>query len=290
MMILSMSSYVQSQGSLIESPVDDPEYSRVIEYYEYNTGLSLDPIVYGEWPWRSPHILYKVSYKSVREQRVPAYLAIPKEKKDEQLPVVVLMHGWNLFWGKNEDWILKLIPKLTAQGYAVLAPDHFLFGERIVEGGFDPERDRNPYEYRDWMVQSVIDLRRGMDFLLSRNDIDPARIAIMGGSMGGWIGSILMGVDSRIKTSILSVPATEMVTGQNPPAMVINTTNFVTRYEGVSMLMILAEKDKEDRNDRAKHLYKMASIKKKMIIYDEPHYLDPDIYIQDILDWLGNQL
>ena len=83
------------------------------------------------------------------------------------MPVVILLHGWNLFWGKDEDWVQDWIPLLTAQGYAVLAPDHFLFGERKVEGGFDQGSDRGPYYYRDWMVQSVEDLRRGIDYLLT---------------------------------------------------------------------------------------------------------------------------
>ena len=58
--------------------------------------------------------------------------------------VVILTHGWNLFWGKNESWVQDWIPILTAQGYAVLAPDHFLYGERKVYGGFDQNSNRVP--------------------------------------------------------------------------------------------------------------------------------------------------
>ena len=284
------SGYAQFQDSLVEEPVDKTEYLRILEYYRYDAGMPLDPVFYGEWPWRSPHTLYKLSYLSIREQRVSSYLAIPKNKKSEKVPVIVLMHGWNLFWGKNEDWVLELIPFFTEQGYAVLAPDHFLFGERKVEGGTGLDEDKGPYYYRDWMTQSVVDLRRGIDYLLSRDDIDPDRIGIMGGSMGGWIGSILMAVDPRIKTSILTVPATEMMTGQTPPARVINTTNFVPHYTDISLLMILAEQDREDRNTRAKHLFEKVPVKKKLFVYDGPHYLKPEIYIDDILAWLSEQL
>ena len=116
----------QSNSPSIEPAVDDAQYERILEYYSYDEGIPSDPIFYGEWPWRGPHTLYKLSYRGIREQRVPAYLAIPKEKESEKLPVVILMHGWNLFWGKNEDWVQDWIPLLTAQRYAVLAPDHFL--------------------------------------------------------------------------------------------------------------------------------------------------------------------
>lgn len=284
--------FIMAQTSYghVEPPVADDEYKRILEYYSYDETIPSDPIFYGEWPWRSPHTLYKVSYRSAREQRVPAYLAIPKEKKNKKMPVIVLMHGWNLFWGKNEDWIQQLIPLLTAQGYAVLAPDHFLFGERKVEGGFDSSDKWSSYYCRDWMGQSIVDLRRGIDYLLTRPDIDPDRVGIIGGSLGGWIGSILVAVEPRIKTSILIVPATEFVTEQTPPARVVNTSNFVSRYSNLSMMMLIAKKDKEFRNARARQYFKIAPIEKKWIEYDQPHSMDPNIYIEDVLVWLEKQL
>ena len=287
---MSFIMYGQSNKSIIEIPVDDAEYQRILEYYTYDEGIPPDPKFYGEWPWRGPHTLYKLSYRSVREQRVPAYLAIPKDQKVERLPVVVLMHGWNLFWGKNEDWVQHWIPILTARGYAVLAPDHFLFGERKAEGGFDNGSNRGEYYYRDWMCQSVVDLRRGIDYLLTRDDIDPERIAIIGNSLGSWIGSILLGTEPRIKTAVLNVPATEFVKTQTPSGRVVNSSNFFPRYSGFSMLMVIAKKDDQLRNARAKELFELAPVKKKMIEYDEEHFLDPGKYNEETLKWLDEEL
>ena len=285
-----LSALGQSNSPSIEPAVDDAQYERILEYYSYDEGIPSDPIFYGEWPWRGPHTLYKLSYRGIREQRVPAYLAIPKEKESEKLPVVILMHGWNLFWGKNEDWVQDWIPLLTAQGYAVLAPDHFLYGERKVEGGFDQNSNRGPYYYRDWMCQTVVDLRRGIDYLLSRPDIDPERIAVFGGSLGGWIGSILSAVEPRIKVSILSVPATEFITTQTPPGQIVNSSNFFPHYTDLSLLMVLAKKDIALRNERAKALFELAPVTKKLIEYDEGHYLDPAKYNKAILEWLKENL
>jgi dienelactone hydrolase len=275
-----------SSGKLLE----DGNYREILEYFAYDTGMALDPVFYGEWPWRGPQTIYKVSYKSIREQRVPAYLAIPKDKKSEKLPAVILLHGWNLFWGKNEDWVQAWIPVLTAQGYAVLAPDHFLFGERKTDGGFDQGSNRGEYYYRDWMCQSVVDLRRGIDYLTSRSDIDPERIAILGGSMGGWIGSILAAVEPRIKTTILTVPAMESATSQTPAGRIVNSANFFPHYKDFSLLVVLAKKDQPERNARAKELFELAPVKKKLVEYDEGHFLDPQKYNKDILEWLRNNL
>ena len=282
--------FAQPDATAIEKSVDDTEYQRILEYYNYDPGMPSDPVFYGEWPWRGPHTLYKLSYSSVRGQRVPAYLAIPKETASEKIPVVVLMHGWNLFWGKNEDWVLDWIPLLTAQGYAVLAPDHFMYGERKKEGGFDQGSDRGPYYYRDWMCQSIVDLRRGIDYLESRPDIDPDRIAIFGGSLGGWIGSILAALEPRIKTAVLSVPATESATAQTPPGRIINASNFFPRYKDLSLLMELAKNDVPLRNARAKEFFDLVKVKKEMVEYDESHFLDPQKYNQEILEWLKENL
>jgi dienelactone hydrolase len=200
------------------------------------------------------------------------------------------MHGWNLFWGKNEDWVLDWIPLLTAQGYAVLAPDHFMFGERKKEDGFDEGSDRGPYYYRDWMCQTIVDLRRGIDYLESRPDIDPDRIAIFGGSMGGWIGSILAAVEPRIKTAILSVPATEDATAQTPVGRIINSSNFFPRYKDLSLFIVLAKKDEPLRNARAREFYDMVSVKKGIVEYDESHFLDPKKYNKEIIEWLEENL
>ena len=285
-----LTAFGQSGSSSIEPAVDDTEYERILEYYSYDEGIATDPIFYGEWPWRGPHTLYKLSYRSVREQRVPAYLAIPKEKEIEKLPAVILMHGWNLFWGKNEDWVQDWIPLLTAQGYAVLAPDHFLYGERKVEGGFDQGSNRGPYYYREWMCQTVVDLRRGVDYLLSRPDIDPERIVVFGGSLGGWIGSILTAVEPRINASILIVPATEFIMAQTPPGRIVNSSNFFPHYTDVSLLMVLAKQDIALRNTRAKELFELAPVQKRLIEYDEGHYLDPGKYNKEILEWLKENL
>lgn len=279
-----------AQTSSIEKPVNDAAYKNIVEHYAYEPDIPIDLRSYGEWPWRGPHTLYKISYRSVREQRVSAYLAIPKKKKSEKMPVIVLMHGWNLFWGKNEDWVLDWISVLTEQGYAVLAPDHFLFGERKIEGGFDEDKKWGSYYYRDWMTQSVVDLRRGIDYLLTRPDIDPDRIAVLGGSLGGWVGSILTAVEPRIKASVLIVPATEIRSDQTPSGQIINSSNFFPRYKDVSLLVVIAKKDKELRNARSKALYKTAPVKKQWVEYDQSHYLDPKIYNKEILDWLTENL
>jgi len=274
-----------------EPAVNDASFAGIAEYYQYDRNLALAPEVFGEWPWRGPQTIYKVSYRSTHELRVSAYFCVPRDyKQGERRPAVLLMHGWNLFWGKNEDWVQAWIPVLTAAGYVVLAPDHFLFGERKPAlGGLDDLKELGPYYLRDWMTQTVVDLRRGIDYLASRPEVDPARIAVLGGSLGGWIGSIMSAVEPRIKAAVLTVPASEFVTSQEGALSVINSSNFYGRIRP-PLLVVNALKDSPGRIARSRALFERVPGPKKMIEYDDGHYLDPAKYNSDILEWLKQNL
>ncbi len=280
----------RAADSAIETPVDDVTFELIREYFEYDKKLPLDAKVFDKWPWRGPQVLTKVSYSSVRGERVPAYLAVPKDYKEgDKLPAIVLMHGWNLFWGKNEDWVQAWLPILTANGYAVLAPDHFFFGERRSEEASESDYSFGPYSKRDWMAQTVVDLRRGIDYLQQRPEVDPERIAVFGGSMGGWIGSVLAAVEPRIKTTVLTVPATDFGTEQTAPGMVVNSSNFFPRITN-PLMVVVALQDMKLRIDRARELFKLAPGKKKLVEYDEQHFLPAEKYNEDILQWLKGNL
>ena len=60
-----------------------------------------------------------------------------------------------------------------------------------------------PDAVRDNFIQSVVDLRRGIDVLRARADVDPNRIAYVGHSSGAHWGAILSAVDRRLKTVVL---------------------------------------------------------------------------------------
>jgi cephalosporin-C deacetylase-like acetyl esterase len=59
-------------------------------------------------------------------------------------------------------------------------------------------------------IQAVVDVRRGIDLLLARSDVDPERLAYVGHSYGAQWGSILSAVDRRRKTSVLMAGVAEM--------------------------------------------------------------------------------
>src|SRR4029453_10845849 len=75
--------------------------------------------------------------------------------------------------------------------------------ERLLPEGY-VEPDPTKAEYRDKIVDWITDLRRGLDYLETRNDIDSKKIAICGPSSGASVGLILAAVDRRYATVFLA--------------------------------------------------------------------------------------
>ena len=61
-------------------------------------------------------------------------------------------------------------------------------------------------------IQLIVDLRRGVDLMLARPEIDPDRLGYIGISYGGVMGGLLAGVEDRLKAYALVVGDGGLVT------------------------------------------------------------------------------
>ncbi len=61
----------------------------------------------------------------------------------------------------------------------------------------------DPLNEREMYVQTVVDLRRGVDALISLPEIDQNRIAFVGHSFGSTQGGVLAGIEGRIRCFVL---------------------------------------------------------------------------------------
>ena len=132
-----------------------------------------------------PIKIHDVSYASARSGRVHAYLVVPPGKGP--FPAVIWAHGS----GVTREDLLPSATWFAARGAIGLVPDDQF--ER------DPQLDNaSDARQRAAIVQQVIDLRRGVDLLQSRHDVDPKRIAFSGLSFGAIQGAFLAGAEPRI--------------------------------------------------------------------------------------------
>jgi dipeptidyl aminopeptidase/acylaminoacyl peptidase len=126
-----------------------------------------------------------VRYPTFDDREIPAYLYLPNALPDgaepRDLPVVVYVHGGPE--GQTRPafnaTISPVIQYLAANGYAVLAPNvRGSTGYGYLYQSLDDVRRR---------MDSVADLAASVRWLSEQGIADPRRIAIMGGSYGGFM-------------------------------------------------------------------------------------------------------
>jgi len=139
---------------------------------------------------------YKVMFDSVNGERVPALLCIPRVAVPP-LPCIVLLHGL----GQDKSLIDDIHPRYMESGYAMICIDSQYRGERKRPGKnfISP----NMFVTRQIFAQTVVDARRAVDYLVTREDIDPDRIVLLGASMGGILGATVTAHEPRIRGALL---------------------------------------------------------------------------------------
>ena len=141
--------------------------------------------------------IHDITYVSPKGGVVPAYLVVPKGKG----PFAAVVWG-HWYQGNspmlNRKEFLEEAVVLASSGVVSLLTDGPIARRDYVA-------DNQPFSEKQvsYLVQQVIDMRRGVDLLLQRKDIDLKRIAYVGHSYNGVVGAILSGVDKRFKTFVL---------------------------------------------------------------------------------------
>ena len=160
-------------------------------------------------------------------------------------------------------------------------------------------------------VQLVIDLQRAVDVLLARPDVDPARIAFVGGSFGGAVGTMFAAVDPRPAAYVLFVPDGGMVshftavdgTPQQPlagmPANVrdrwlaamrpVEGIGYIGRVRPGSILFQNGRQDPYVPADKAAALHRAAGASHTVQWYESGHALPAQARI-DRLQWLADRI
>ena len=141
--------------------------------------------------------IHDISYNSPNGGVVPAYLVVPKGKG----PFAGVIWGhwyWPNSLMRNRKQFLDEAVALAPAGVVSLLTDGPIARAGHVEAT-DELSDQHPAD----LVQQVVDMRRGVDLLLARKDVDPKRLAYVGHSYNGVVGAILSGVERRFKAFVL---------------------------------------------------------------------------------------
>jgi len=146
-------------------------------------------------------VIHDMTYVSPAGGLVSAYQIVPKGKG----PFAAVVFG---HWGNGTRG--EFIPEAktyACSGVISLLPDYRW--ERPRPWYSEVDDFAHPDADRQTRIATVIEMRRAIDLLLARTDVDPKRIAYVGHSFGAQWGAILTAVDRRLQAAVLMAGAAE---------------------------------------------------------------------------------
>ena len=144
--------------------------------------------------------VYQATYRSLDGLEIFGWYSVPADG-DGPFPAILLLPGYKSEPALRRDWGRK--------GVAVLSVA--VRGKLPSSAGFNPGypglltsgiESRETYGYRG----VIADCSRGVDFLLSRPEIDPRRIYACGSSQGGGLTLITAGLRPEIRGGVSGYP------------------------------------------------------------------------------------
>ncbi|MEY2608542.1 MAG: hypothetical protein QOH31_6396 [Verrucomicrobiota bacterium] len=130
-------------------------------------------------PWLHPDQLAEmkpIEYQSRDGLTIHGYLTLPKGRDPKNLPVVVNPHGGP--WARDDWEFNPEVQFLANRGYAVLQMNFrgsTGYGRKFFEASF-----------KQWGGTMQDDITDGVNWVIQQGIADPKRVAIYGGSYGGY--------------------------------------------------------------------------------------------------------
>ncbi|MBV9085244.1 MAG: protein kinase, partial [Acidobacteriaceae bacterium] len=209
-----------------EKPVSDQIFAVFRSAYAYDQTPSngaIEAVDESFTSWR----MQKVSYNGPRG-RITAFLFLPRDRKPPFQTVIYFPSAAALTYTSSDRlegrarWEF-----LPPAGRAVLYP--------IYMDTFERHRSGTPtdVERRERMIEWSKEVRRSVDYLDTRTDIDHSRIAYMGASMGAAYAPILAAFEGRFRAIILQDAGFFF----RHPAPDIDQINFAPRLKAPTLMV-----------------------------------------------------
>ena len=268
-----------------ETPVSDETFGMWRNSYAYDrTPLDARVELVDDTPeyYRREKISFAAAYGG---ERVPAWLLLPKNSPPPYQTVVYYPAGEaNVMHDSNGVGTQRYLDFVMRSGRALLHP--------VYQGTYErsSQLPAGPNARREQMIQRSRDLRRAVDYLETRKDIDSGKLAYYGISMGCREGTMMIPLEPRFRAAILAycgIPAVRQPDGTDP-------LDFAPRIK-IPVLLV------EGREDFAYpyltsqlplfRLLGSGEKNKKMVLRDGGHIVvfPPEMF-REILDWLDHYL
>lgn len=284
-----------------EKPVPDAVYEAYREQFYYDKEdfeVHLDARDENQGEWIKEKVSFKAAYES---ERMSIYLFLPKNALPPYQTVIVFPGSQAVFLSTSErfessEYFRSNCEFIIRSGRALIYPIYKGTYERGNSIVYLPMHFGNgTRQYSDFVIKTVKDFKRSIDYLETRSDIDIQKIAYYGFSWGAMFGAIIPALEERLKVSVLwsgGFPVPKMRPEKVRPE--VEEINYVTRVR-IPTLMLNGKYDYhafplETSSRPMFNLLGTPREDKRQIIYDSDHSLPASEYIRDTLGWLDRYL
>jgi class 3 adenylate cyclase/dienelactone hydrolase len=240
--------------------------------------------------WIHEKVVYKAPYN---DEEIIGHLFLPRNATPPY-QTIVYGPGSAVFFQTNSDEIEKyyeypvFLEYIVRSGRAVLFP--------VCQGTFERRTDAKAFihlggethQYTEFMTQVIKDYRRSIDYLQTRSDIDRANIAFYGVSWGPFIGTILTGVDPRIKASVF-VSGGLRATGRPE----VNMSNFIRRISTPTLMLNGKYDSVFPFEFYIRPMFESLSTRqqdKKLVLFETDHIPPREEMISETLSWFDKYM
>jgi dipeptidyl aminopeptidase/acylaminoacyl peptidase len=219
------------------------------------------------------------------KERIIAHLFLPRNARPPYQTIVFAPPGEAIFASSSDNLRMRFQEIVLRSGRALLHPVYKGTYERRLA-----QRPRGPAELRDVLIQIAKDLRRSVDYLETRPDVDSNRLGYWGISMGAGWGPWLLGVDDRFQAAVLQGGGFRFW----KPLPEVDPFHFAPRVR-TPVLMLNGRHDFEVPLDASqKPLFKLLGTPekdKRHVLFEAGHADYPvNELIKELLDWFDRYL
>ncbi len=218
-------------------PTDDTRLAALLKHYEepaINVAWTMD-----RWYGAANYDVYDLRFPSPVVTDVPenntVYCEYYRCRGDQKRPAVIVLH---ISDGKFVE-SRAICHYLATQGFDGVMLKMAYYGPRRPK---DPDRMRALTQSLDTLCegtrQSAMDARRAARWLAVQSQIDPARISILGTSLGGFVASVASGVDGRFAHSVFILAGGDLIQVLTTPTPEVRTVREAIEASGLTLAQV----------------------------------------------------
>ncbi len=269
----------------VYQPSGEAAYKMWLTHYEYDKKPLQAQIV--ETQESEAWTREKITFAGENGEQAIAYLYLPKNYA-RPLQVVHYLPPGDVVAGLRSlpDSVEMFLTPVLKSGRAVFTVVLKGYNQRPFPLDYAPPA-RTTVEFRRQAVNWMTDLRRGLDYLETRPEVDFKKLTFLGVSNGANLGLLAVGVERRYNSAVfIGVGVDREWQSWIPEA------NFINFAPHARMPKLLVQGRYDETHPLATYLeplYKLMSEPKKLVIYDGGHIPTIEFLATSVNGWLDEK-